>query len=223
MKKMVDMCSVGRGKWYLLLIFLLLLLSNSLSTCDVNNQCEQNINENLTLFVYNRTDNSLLTGADCYIDIWYPNRTIITNDGLVTEESNGKYYYTISGNETSTQGVHTILWNCTKNSYNSYVSDTYEIVLGLQQDYIYEWNNTYFNNWDTWINATYYNIITPSSTLMQNILSYLDGVLTTTLSELTQIQIAQNTWNTTIVEDREVTGGTGAWKRDPDTGRWYRS
>lgn len=185
-------------------LILPLILISVLAVCDVNNQCEADISSNLTLFVRNRTDQSPLTGADCFIDIWNPNRTKITDDGSLVEETEGKYYYTLSGGEVTIQGVHEILYRCNKSSYTSYEPSEYEIVTATSHEYYSYWNNTLFTDWDSKINATWYNIVTPASQLMQNILDYLDGQLTTVLNDTDKEDIAQKTWNDTIVPDRKA-------------------
>jgi len=221
--KISKISSVGNPKVLRNILFLVFLIYPSLSVCDVNNNCDLNINSNLTLFLTNKTNDNLVLGASCYLDIYAPNRTMITNDGAVIEESNGRYYRTLSGIETNSVGLYEVVFNCSKGSDISYVADQYEIVGMKPNDYFLMWNNTYFNNWNGWINQTWYNVVTPASTLMQNILNYLDGTLTTVISESEKVEIAQNTWNTTIVEDRVITGGAGAWKIDPATGKLTRS
>jgi hypothetical protein len=68
------------------------------------------------------------------------------------------------------------------------------------------WNNTAFPVWDYKLNETWYNIVTPASDFILNLFDYFDGRLTTTISTEDKTDIAQKTWNDTIVEDR--TAGT---------------
>lgn len=161
-----------------------------LALCDSNNYCKQSETAKLNLFVTNKTDDSLISGATCYIDIWNPSDTKITDDGVVIEVSEGKYYYTLSGAEISTNGTFTYLFNCTYSAYTSFVSNSYymssETPVGL-------------------INKIIDYIETSTSILYQSILNYLNGNLVTVINEGDKVEIAQNTWNNTVVNTREVT------------------
>lgn len=101
--------------------------------------------------------------------------------------------------------------NTTSNSIEAKVDSLNSTLSSVNSTYFSDWN-TMFNYWNittlpdltSKVNITWYNVVTPASNMIVNVLNYLDGKLTTTLSELTMRTISQNTWNTTITGPKSV-------------------
>lgn len=184
--------------------FLVFLLTSALGTCDVNNFCRINENENITYKVWNETGRSYLTTFDSYIDIFKGSVQIIDNATLTLAGDTA--YFTLSGNTTDTEGIYIYYITSFYGDSSSHESGTYEITDHLNKDYFEYWNETLFIAWDSMLDTVYDNIITPASDLVFNIYSYLDGRLETTVSSEDKLEIAQNTWNDTVTawEDRKI-------------------
>lgn len=210
------------------LIWLTLLLLPTLAVCDENMFCEFNKTGNVTLFLSNNTQ--YIESADCNIHILSPSTEWITENENMNEISKGIYYYELQEKETNVTGKYTIVYNCSVSSNNYQSAGDYEIIQDLHTDsldninstitelnvtisdeYFPTWNNTfmYWNNtlypqWNSWLNETWYNIITPASDLILNMFDYFDGKLTTTINQDDVENIAQTTWNDTVVPDRSA-------------------
>lgn len=210
-------------------LFLLLLVLPTLALCDIDNYCALGVSGNITLFLQNSTDNSYVSGASCYVDIYDQYFGQITDDGVMLDTSMGFYVYEVTGSEVSTIGKYRVRYNCTSGVYTSYGSGEYQVVeyvpidsLGYMNLTLQEVNSTthyinettYYTNstispeWHTWLNETWYNIVTPESNFIVNLFNYLDGRLTMYLNYSDKVDIARMVWNSTIVPRRESSEAT---------------
>lgn len=187
------------------IIPLLLLFVGVGAVCDINNVCDYDTVSNLTFYVYNSTYFPLkvpLENANCTISILDTNNSHVVTDSSTLELGVGRYYYTLSQNETDQIGVYKVRYNCTYGSYETVYDSMYEIMYTTPSAYFESINSTttyvYLQTTDIW---TW--IANSTSILYQNILNYLQGQLETTLSQDATEQVAQATWNDTIVPDRE--------------------
>ena len=184
------------------LLVLTFIFISALAVCNWANECELNINSTLYYNLVNRTSGGVITGASIYVDIWDSDYNSITDDGLMTEYNQGTYAYNLTGSETSSLGTYYIQFNSTKGDDTSFKLSSYQIVTTTSNDALQ-------------------SILTTLSTLINDMWSYATRTLTegVLISESDKEDIAKKTWNTTIVDDRAITGGAGKWVIDPATGK----
>jgi len=183
------------------------VLSPVIAVCDANNNCQQGIPGNRTLYLDNNSM-GYIVGANCGMSVYDSNWTLMIDNGNMTELGNGFYSYTLSGANLANIGEYTVHYDCDKDAVHYYAVGTFDVVIDTPSNLFNYWNTTLFTDLQTKVNATWYNAITPISDLILNIFSYLDENLNVQFNQtvITNManQTAQQVWNTTVTGPKEV-------------------
>jgi len=88
---------------------------------------KQNNPINLTISVFN-SDNSISTDTvTCYLNVKYPNGTILLSDQAMTYNSDGSFYYFIPSQSTSILGEYATTMRCDDGTEYGFTTFTFQI------------------------------------------------------------------------------------------------
>lgn len=110
------------------MIFFILFLTSFVSS-ETSFYVKNGDSYNLT-FVCQNTENEMAVcsgSTSCNITIHYPNSTILIDKGGTTNLNNGKFYYQLNENLTTTNGEYQTWIGCSDNGLNSSTSFIFEV------------------------------------------------------------------------------------------------